>query len=482
MENAVVDTEMCGIVDHRHRRSYAASHPYGPVEVLTPVGAVAASDVTHGTGIFVFTEQGFSETGTFFELVGEAAVANHQAKLLVVGHLADLGVVETGSAPACGAAVGGVVDESRSLIVVAADSGGVGGGAAADGDVGGAGGDDGDIILEVHHLTPAVGAVDIVGDGIVHRGVGMGVTMVACVATVDTCHHHRTVEEGGVGEGILLIHQRLQHLRCKLGDGLSGEAAIMAVGQMVARSPGRIVEVGDMVVVGRGDLCIEGGELCHIAHQEHVGGSWIGLGGVVVETLKVGGDGGRGGTHTGIIGVDDIGEESFAALPLDESVEMPTEHAVGHNDIAHGSGGADGFGIETVEGVGAAVESWRIVAFEHLQAGFSVTIAIGDGHGGMSTDHHLTAHRIVAYGRELQPSQTSVASHTHSFYCSLLFTEKDIRRIKRVVDIEFPCGSVALAARKLHRHYPVLQCRQGIIEGIGDFDIECRFHRHLDET
>lgn len=68
------------------------------------------------------------------------------------------------------------------------------------------------VVLEIHHLAPVVGAVDIVRDGIVHGRVGMGIAVVTCRASIDTGHHHCMVEERGIGEGVLLIHEGLCYL------------------------------------------------------------------------------------------------------------------------------------------------------------------------------------------------------------------------------------------------------------------------------
>ena len=88
------------------------------------------------------------------------------------------------------------------------------------------------------------------GGGIVHSGVGMGVAIIARVATIDTCHKDGAVEERGVIEGVLLVHECFLDLRRELADRLGREAAAIAVGDIVAGGPTDIVEVGDMA--GRG--------------------------------------------------------------------------------------------------------------------------------------------------------------------------------------------------------------------------------------
>ena len=172
----------------------------------------------------------------------------------------------------------------------------------------------------------------------------------------------------------------------------------MAVGQVVARSPGRIVEVGDMVVVGRGEVRAECRQLCRIAHQQYVGGCRIGGGGIVVEAFEIVRDGGGVSSYCGVVGIDDIGDEALLLFPLDEGVEVAAEHAVGHDDVAHRGGGADGFGVEVVQWVCTTVECRRIVALEHRLAGLFVAVAIENLHRGVAADDDLSAHRIVAHG------------------------------------------------------------------------------------
>ena len=216
MEDTVVATEVAAVVSHRHRRADAAAHTHRPVEVLAPVGAVATADVTHRTAVVALTQHRLAEAGGGLELVGQTAVAYHEAKLLRVGHRGGVGGGETGSTPAGGAAVGRIVYPARSLVVIAPHRSRVGRRAAAHRDVGDSRGHDGGVVLEIHHLLEAVGAIDIVGDGIIHCRVAIGVPVIAAGAAVDTGHHHGTVKERRVGKGVLLVHQRLLNLRRQL--------------------------------------------------------------------------------------------------------------------------------------------------------------------------------------------------------------------------------------------------------------------------
>ena len=243
---AVVGTEIGGIVCHRHGGANAATQSYGPVEVFVPISAVAATDVADGTAVVVLAQKGLAEAGGGLELVGKAAIANHETELLGVGHGGDVGGGKVGSTPAGGTAVGGIVYPASALVVVTTHGGRIGRSTASDGDTR-SDGDDGCIILEILHLRETLRGVDIVGGGIIHSRVGMSVAVVTRIATVDTCHEDSSVEEGGVVEGILLIHEGLFNLRSELADILSRETSAVAVRNIVARGPADIVEVGDMV-------------------------------------------------------------------------------------------------------------------------------------------------------------------------------------------------------------------------------------------
>ena len=247
VEGAVVDAEVAGVVGHRHIGADVAAYAYCPVEVLAPVGGVASADVAHCAAVVVLAEKGLAEASALLEFVGQAAVAYHQAELLDVGHLGHMAVAEVGRAPTGGAAVGGIVDQAGAEVVVLAHHGRVARCAAADGNIGHAGGHDGDVVLEVVDVGEAVGTVDVVDDGIIHSGIGVSVAEIACRASVDTGHHNGAVEERRVGKCVLLIHESLLHLRCQLCNRLGREAAVVAVGEVVAYGPGHVVEVGNMV-------------------------------------------------------------------------------------------------------------------------------------------------------------------------------------------------------------------------------------------
>ena len=327
VERTVVDTQVAGVVGHRHRGPYRAANTHGPVEVLVPIGAVAATDISHGAAVAILAQQRLAEAGCHLELVGQAAVAYHQAKLLRVGHGGHVARGEVGRSPTGGAAVGAVVDQSGALVVASAHRGRHRTGAALHRHVAHARRHDGGVVLEVHHLLVAVCPVDVVGDGIVHGGVGMGVAVVAAAAAVDASHHDGAVEERRVGEGVLLVHERLLHLRRQLGDGLCREATVIAVRQVVAAGPSGVVEVGD--VVGRRSAA-EGGQLLVVADQQQIGGRRVGGGSTAILTLDVCLYGCGGGAHGGVVGVDNVGQEAFAFLPCHKVVQLAAEHAVGH--------------------------------------------------------------------------------------------------------------------------------------------------------
>ena len=243
---AVVGTEIGGIVCHRHGGANAATQSDGPVEVFVPISAVTPSDVADCTAVVVLAQKGLAEAGGGLELVGKAAIAYHEAELLVVGHGGDVGSGEIGGAPAGGTAVGGIVYPACPLIIIVAHRGGIGRSAAAHGHSRG-NGDDSGVVFEIAHLGKATRGVDVVGGGIVHGRVGMGVAIVTGSTPVDTSHEDSAVEERGVVEGVLLVHKGLLDLGRELADVLRGETAAIAVGDIVAGSPADVVEVGDMV-------------------------------------------------------------------------------------------------------------------------------------------------------------------------------------------------------------------------------------------
>ena len=129
----VVGTEIGGIVGQGHGGADAAAQADGPVEVLVPIGAVAAAYVADSAAVVVLAQERFAEAGGGLELVGKTAVAYHEAELLGVGHGSDVGGGEVGSTPAGGTAVSGIVYPASPLVIVAAHGGRVGRGAAADG-------------------------------------------------------------------------------------------------------------------------------------------------------------------------------------------------------------------------------------------------------------------------------------------------------------------------------------------------------------
>ena len=74
---AVVDTEVGGVVIERHGGADIIAQAHGPIEVFIPVGAVAASDITYGATIVAHAEHGFAKAGGGLEFVGQATVAYH---------------------------------------------------------------------------------------------------------------------------------------------------------------------------------------------------------------------------------------------------------------------------------------------------------------------------------------------------------------------------------------------------------------------
>ena len=352
--NLVVSAQVGSIVRQRHGGpdTAAVAQSHGPIKVLIPVGTVGAANIAHGTAIVVPPQQGFAKTGVLLKLVGQTAVAYHQAEFLRVAHAAYLVHRQLWRSPTGSAPVSRVVDESGTHTVAATHRGRVGAGAGTHIQVRHTG-HDGGIVLEIEDGVPAMGTVDVVGDGIIHGGVGMGVAIVACAASIHSGHHHSTVQKSGVGKGILLIHQRLVHLWGQLRHILCRETSHITVGNIVARRPADIIEVGDMAGAGNSR---EGGYLCHVAHQQQIGGGRQGGGGTVILSVQIILYRGGGRPDGTLVGINNIRNKALALFPCHKVVQLAAERAVGHNQIPHRSTRAHTLGVETIERLGTSLE------------------------------------------------------------------------------------------------------------------------------
>ena len=425
MEAAVIGTQIVGVVGHGHICPDVAADTYGPVEVFAPVGDLAAADVANGAAVVVLAQQGLTEAGLFFgEHVGLAAVAYHDAELLLVVHFGDVGNGESGVGPAFGTAVGTVVAEARTLAVEVAYGGGIGRSVIPfDGNIGDVGRHSRYVVLEVVDVAEAMGTVEVVGNGIVHGRVGMTIAIVATSASVNTGYHDGAVKERRVGKGVLLIHQRLLDLRYQLRHVLCRETAVMAVGDVVGRGPRAVIEVCDMLVL---DSALKCRNLLNVANQQDKGRCGIGGCGVDVLTLQIILNGGRGGAYGGIVGIDDVGQEAFAFLPLHEGVHLAAEHAVGHYEVAHRCCGAYRFRVETVQCVGAAIESRAVVAVEEFFGAIDVGVAVAYSDSCLTAYNKHSAYGIVTHRRELEAGQIAVTGYADRLDKGLTFADKGI--------------------------------------------------------
>ena len=305
----------------------------------------------------------------------------------------------------------------------------------------------------------------------------MGVAVVAAAAAIHTRHHHRTVEERRVGEGVLLIHQRLLHLRRQVADRLRRKAAAIAVGNVVACGPADVVKVGD---VCRRRGAREGRYLLVVAHNKQVGGRRVGSRSVGVLTCNIGLYGRRGSAHTRVVGIDNIGQEPLAALPLHEGVQLPAEHAVGHNQVAQRSGIGYRLGVEAVEGHRAAGESRRVVALEEAARGRLVRLHIAHRDRRLAAHHQLPAHGIVTHRVELQARQPAVAGNAHSLHLGANRAVESIGRVDFLVERQRIRSSVGLAARRLHGHHLSADL-QRVIQRAAHHHLKLLTQRHLDQ-
>ena len=96
MEQEVVGAKAVGVVRGVHGVSDVVADAHRPIEVLVPEGRVGGSDITDGTAVIALAQQRFAKAGAFVELVAEAAVANHERRLAIVGHLCHVAGVEFG--------------------------------------------------------------------------------------------------------------------------------------------------------------------------------------------------------------------------------------------------------------------------------------------------------------------------------------------------------------------------------------------------
>ena len=224
----------------------------------------------------------------------------------------------------------------------------------------------------------------------------------------------------------------------------------------------------------------EGRHLIHVSHQQHECRCGVGGGGIGVLTLQVGLDGACGGSHCRVVGIDNIGNEALALLPLHECVQLATEHAVGHNQVAYGGRVADRLGVETVQRVGAAMESGSVVAVEHIHRALFVGTLIVHGDSGLCAYHQLLADGVVAHRRELEARQVAVACHAHCLNDGQRGCRKEsVSSVQLLVYRQRIHSPVRLATRRLQgRHHSAVQS-DGVVYHTAHLHVETCAQRHL---
>ena len=119
-------------------------------------------------------------------------------------------------------------------------------------------------VVQMHiNIRVAECRVDIVIGQIVNLTIGMGGTKIG----IRTRHQHSIVQVRRVWHGVLLILEGLIKDVGQLVGILGRETSVVAVRNIVAVSPGEIVEVSDMRLTR--NMGGEGGDLRHVAYQQH---------------------------------------------------------------------------------------------------------------------------------------------------------------------------------------------------------------------
>ena len=200
VEHVVVGSSIGCVIRERHIGVDVITLPYGPTEILTPIGVVAATDITNGATIVSSAQERLTEAGVSVELAALTAVANHQTATPHIGHRADIVVTQSWRSPSLIVSVGGVVDKSRTLVALGSKRLVLR--VAHHGDVGGVGVAAGvvlifgDVLIAIERVASEdslVVAVDVALSGIVHRGVGTGESQVASIAAIDTSDEDRLI-------------------------------------------------------------------------------------------------------------------------------------------------------------------------------------------------------------------------------------------------------------------------------------------------
>ena len=116
-------------------------------------------------------------------------------------------------------------------------------------------------------------------------------------------------------------------------------------------------------MVGSGGAS-KGGYLLVVAHDEKERGSGVGGGSVGILALDIGRNRSSGSAHGSGVGVDDVGEIALAAFPLHKTVQLPTEGAMGDDEVSDGGCGAHRLGVKAVQHRTSGGESRRIIPIE----------------------------------------------------------------------------------------------------------------------
>ena len=248
---------------------------------------------------------------------------------------------------------------------------------------------------------------------------------------------------------------------------------------MVATSPCSVVKVGN---VRRRGGASEGRYLLVVANDKQIGRRRFGSRSIGILALNESLYRRRGGTHGGRVGVCNVGDKALTALPRHKVVELATEHAVCHDEIAHRCGSTYRLGIKAVCRFCATLELGRMVTLEPCHCSLLVGIAVAYGNLGLTAYHKAVFHRVILHWGELNTGQVAVARNTNRLDYSHLLTIVGILLVKGVVDLHCMLGGVALATRRLGRHHFAPFEFNGVVDSVLHRHIETIAQRHLDNT
>ena len=200
-----------GLLVGRHGAIGTVRGANAEVVVVQPVGGGAGADVGISS-LVLGTHHGLTEAGAADTPVGSLAAVTHGEEVLVfVGQVVDVAHGELRTSPAGVGAVGGVVSEADAFVQP---------GIAARVDA----------VAEFVDLVVTMFFIEVIVGSVPNGGTTHGDTPAAVFASDE----EHVVQISRVGHGVLLIFEGLVDHGLHLGNGLSGETAVVHIGELVA--------------------------------------------------------------------------------------------------------------------------------------------------------------------------------------------------------------------------------------------------------